>query len=45
MTTEYRRYQLCCKAPETATGAFIIVGTEKGREWVDDLWFGEVPAQ
>ncbi len=45
LTTDYNRYQLPCKAPDTATGAFIIIGTENGNEWIDDLWFGEVSPQ
>ena len=44
LTTEWGRFQLKAKAPEDAVSAFLIIGTQKGGEWVDEVWFGEVPA-
>lgn len=45
LTTEWGRFQLKAKAPADAVSAFLIIGTDKGGEWVDEVWFGEVPAE
>lgn len=44
LTTEWNRFQLKAKAPEDAVSAFLIIGTDKGGEWADEVWFGEIPA-
>lgn len=43
LTTEWERFQLKAKAPEDAVSAFLIIGTDNGGEWVDEVWFGEIP--
>jgi hypothetical protein len=42
LTTDWSLLTLKAKAPVSAVSAFLIVGTDKGKEWVDEVWFGEV---
>ncbi len=43
LTTDWQKIEVSAKAPPTAVSAHLIVGTDSGGEWVDEVWFGEVP--
>ena len=44
LTTDYQCVKLARKAPANAATVHLIVGTDNGGEWVDEVWFGEIPA-